>query len=43
MLSTAQRVGAKLPFSTLHAKLLEQLEAVGYGDADNSAIIQAFS
>ena len=42
MLSTAQRAGAKLPFSTLHAELLEQLEAAGYGDADNSAIIQAF-
>jgi 3-hydroxyisobutyrate dehydrogenase-like beta-hydroxyacid dehydrogenase len=35
--------GARLPLSTLHRDLLEQLVARGYHDADNSAIIRAFS
>ena len=34
--------GAKLPFSELHRELLERLEQAGYGDADNSAVIEAF-
>jgi 3-hydroxyisobutyrate dehydrogenase len=34
---------ALLPFSTVHRDLLERLAAGGYHDADNSAIIRAFS
>jgi 3-hydroxyisobutyrate dehydrogenase-like beta-hydroxyacid dehydrogenase len=34
---------ARLPFSALHRSLLERLTAGGYRDADNSAIIRAFS
>ena len=34
---------ARLPFSALHRDLLERLAASGYHDADNSAIIRAFS
>jgi 3-hydroxyisobutyrate dehydrogenase-like beta-hydroxyacid dehydrogenase len=34
---------ARLPFSSVHRELLEQLAAGGYHDADNSAIIRAFS
>ena len=34
---------ARLPFSALHRDLLERLAASGYRDADNSAIIRAFS
>jgi 3-hydroxyisobutyrate dehydrogenase-like beta-hydroxyacid dehydrogenase len=34
--------GAKLPLSAVHRQLLEQAEAAGYGDADNSAVIKVF-
>ncbi len=33
---------AKAPLSEVHRRLLERLEAAGYGDADNSAIIMAY-
>ena len=42
ILATAAESGALTPLSELHRKLLEQVEAEGYGDADNSAIIKAF-
>lgn len=42
ILAEGSRVGAKLPLSALHRKLLEGLEAAGYGGLDNSAIIRAF-
>jgi 3-hydroxyisobutyrate dehydrogenase-like beta-hydroxyacid dehydrogenase len=32
--------GVKLPLSEIHARLLEQAEAAGLGDRDNSAIIE---
>jgi 3-hydroxyisobutyrate dehydrogenase-like beta-hydroxyacid dehydrogenase len=41
ILETADHAGAVLPFSLLHAELLEQAEAAGWGELDNSAIIQA--
>lgn len=41
MLDAAQRANARLPLSELHAELLDRLIAAGYGDADNSAIIEA--
>jgi len=34
--------GARLPFSSLHRALLEDLEAAGYGAADNCVVIKAF-
>lgn len=43
ILSLGERSGARLPLSTLHRQLLEEAEAAGYGAADNSAIICAFS
>ena len=34
--------GQSLPLSETHRRLLEAAEAAGFGDADNSAVIQAF-
>jgi 3-hydroxyisobutyrate dehydrogenase-like beta-hydroxyacid dehydrogenase len=42
ILKLGEASGARLPLSTLHRALLEQLAAAGYHDADNSAIIRAF-
>jgi 2-hydroxy-3-oxopropionate reductase len=42
ILAAAAAKGAKVPLSQLHRQLLERLEAAGYGDADNSAIIMAY-
>ena len=38
----ASRLSAKAPLSQVHRQLLERLEAAGYGDVDNSAIIMAY-
>jgi 3-hydroxyisobutyrate dehydrogenase-like beta-hydroxyacid dehydrogenase len=40
MLTEAARNGTTLPLSTKHLELLEQAEAAGLGDLDNSAIIR---
>jgi len=40
MLEEAARGGASLPISTVHLALLEQAEAAGLGELDNSAIIR---
>lgn len=40
ILAEAARGGASLPFSTRHLELLEQAEAAGLGELDNSAIIR---
>jgi 3-hydroxyisobutyrate dehydrogenase-like beta-hydroxyacid dehydrogenase len=42
ILAAGQRVDAPLPLSTLHREILERAEAAGFGDADNSAVIQAW-
>ena len=42
ILEAGERLGARLPLSGLHRRLLEEVEAAGFGDADNSAIIKAF-
>lgn len=34
--------GATTPLSALHRELLEKVEALGFGDKDNSAILEAF-
>ena len=41
ILAEAARGGVTLPFSSVHLKVLEQAEAAGFGDLDNSAIIRA--
>ena len=42
ILAAAGTKHAKTPLSQVHRRLLEDLEAAGYGDADNSAIIMAY-
>jgi 2-hydroxy-3-oxopropionate reductase len=42
ILAAGESNGARLPFSGLHAALLEELAAKGYGEWDNSAVIKAF-
>jgi 3-hydroxyisobutyrate dehydrogenase-like beta-hydroxyacid dehydrogenase len=40
MLQAADAAGMKLPLADMHRRLLEQAEAAGLGDLDNSAIIE---
>jgi 3-hydroxyisobutyrate dehydrogenase-like beta-hydroxyacid dehydrogenase len=42
MLESAADAGLTLPLTETHCRLLKKAEAAGFGDADNSAIIQAF-
>ena len=42
ILAAARAKNAKVPLSQVHRQLLEGLEAAGYGDVDNSAIIMAY-
>ena len=42
ILAEAAKHGAKTPLSAVHRQLLEALDAAGYGDEDNSAIVRAF-
>ena len=42
ILAAAGAKHAKVPLSLVHRQLLERLEAAGYGDMDNSAIIMAY-
>jgi 3-hydroxyisobutyrate dehydrogenase-like beta-hydroxyacid dehydrogenase len=42
ILEAGGRVGATLPFSDLHEKLLAELAEAGLGELDNSAVIRAF-
>jgi len=42
ILDYAKRSGARTPFSEIHYSLLDELESIGYGDCDNSAILIAF-
>jgi 3-hydroxyisobutyrate dehydrogenase-like beta-hydroxyacid dehydrogenase len=43
ILAEAERVGALVPLSRLHRDLLEAVEAGGWGEEDNAAVIRAFS
>ncbi len=43
ILDAAQRSNAKVPLTQLHDLLLSALVAAGYGEVDNSAIVQAFA
>ncbi|MDE3166490.1 MAG: NAD(P)-dependent oxidoreductase [Acidobacteriota bacterium] len=42
ILGMAAEKKAKTPLSEVHRRLLEELEAAGYGNVDNSAIIMAY-
>jgi 3-hydroxyisobutyrate dehydrogenase-like beta-hydroxyacid dehydrogenase len=42
ILEAGERTGAVLPLSLLHRQLLETAEAAGFGDSDNSAVIEIF-
>ena len=42
ILAAASAKNAKAPLSQVHRQLLEPLEAAGYGELDNSAIIMAY-
>jgi 3-hydroxyisobutyrate dehydrogenase-like beta-hydroxyacid dehydrogenase len=41
-LGAAQQAGQKLPLSEAHAQLLIDAEQLGFGEADNSAIVRAY-
>lgn len=43
MLAAAEADEMGLPLSEAHRELLERAEAMGYGEMDNSAVIQAYS
>jgi 3-hydroxyisobutyrate dehydrogenase-like beta-hydroxyacid dehydrogenase len=43
MLEAAGRLGLKLPLTETHRRLLDDLNSAGLGNADNSAILQAYS
>lgn len=42
IVAAGQQTGARLPLSTLHERILAELNQAGCGDLDNSAIIRAF-
>lgn len=42
ILAESERTGTKTPLSQIHKTLLEQAEELGFGDADNSAVVEAF-
>ncbi len=42
ILSEAERAGTKTPLSEIHRAILEQAEALGLGELDNSAVIEVF-
>lgn len=43
ILEEGAQADARLPFSELHCRLLEELDSAGMGDQDNSVIIRAFA
>lgn len=43
ILETAKQMDSFTPLSQLHRELLEQAERLGFGEADNSAILEVFS
>jgi 3-hydroxyisobutyrate dehydrogenase-like beta-hydroxyacid dehydrogenase len=42
ILRMAERCEAKVPLSNLHAQLLDQAISSGWGDLDNSAVVEIF-
>jgi 3-hydroxyisobutyrate dehydrogenase-like beta-hydroxyacid dehydrogenase len=43
ILDAAAEAGQPLPLTEVHCRLLEAAEAAGFGEADNSAVIRAFT
>lgn len=43
IIQAATEAGQALPLTEIHRRLLEIAESAGFGDADNSAVIEAFS
>ena len=43
IIQAATEAGQALPLTEVHRRLLEIAESAGFGDADNSAVIEAFS
>lgn len=43
ILAEAERVGAVVPLSQVHQDLLQRVEAGGWGEEDNSAVIRAYA
>lgn len=41
ILAAAEAAGTGLPFSEVHRRVLERAEKLGFGDADNAAIVEA--
>ena len=42
ILEESRRVGARAPLSELHRSLLEEAEQLGFGSADNSAVMEVY-
>jgi 3-hydroxyisobutyrate dehydrogenase-like beta-hydroxyacid dehydrogenase len=42
ILESAERTGTPAPLSQVHRELLEQAEQLGFGEADNTAILEAY-
>jgi 3-hydroxyisobutyrate dehydrogenase-like beta-hydroxyacid dehydrogenase len=42
ILAAAESAGSTTPLSHVHRQLLERAQALGFGDADNSAVIEAY-
>ena len=42
ILAEAERTGARTPLCEIHQELLEHAEQLGFGEADNSAVIEAY-
>lgn len=42
ILSSAELAGSKMPLSEIHESLLETCQQLGFGESDNSAVIEAY-
>ena len=42
ILKESRRVGARVPLSEMHRRLLEEAEQLGFGSADNSAVMEVY-
>jgi 3-hydroxyisobutyrate dehydrogenase-like beta-hydroxyacid dehydrogenase len=42
IVAAAEQRGLPIPLSRVHQQLLERAERLGFGDADNSAVIEAY-
>jgi 2-hydroxy-3-oxopropionate reductase len=42
IVAAAEQAGLETPLSRAHQRLLERAESFGFGDSDNSAVIEAY-